>query len=167
MDDRGIKQVIKYIECNCQTTLTTKQIEQLHDIKRLAVCNIYKLRILYRIAIDNFVYPECPYCKKSITQQDELTIDHIVPKAKGGTDDIENLQPMHKLCNSEKGCDMPQQAICPAVPIKKHRKNHNGTKHKEREIVKSRTPEELYQKCRRIDQARANKCRSAVRGFSK
>lgn len=159
MDDRGIKQIIRYIVSNCKTTITPKQIEQLREMRRMGEYNICKLRLLYRIAIDNLVYPECPYCKKSITTQEDLTIDHIIPQALGGTDDIENLQPMHKKCNSNKGCKMPEQTTCSETPIKKHRKSRNESKHKEREIVKSRTPEELYQKCKKIDQARTNKSR--------
>lgn len=31
-----------------------------------------------------------------------MTIDHIKPKGKGGTDDIENLDPMCERCNSKK-----------------------------------------------------------------
>lgn len=31
------------------------------------------------------------------------TADHIVPKSSGGTDDLENLQPACKNCNSAKG----------------------------------------------------------------
>ena len=31
-----------------------------------------------------------------------MTIDHIKPKSKGGTDDIENLQPMCQKCNEHK-----------------------------------------------------------------
>lgn len=34
-------------------------------------------------------------------------IDRIVPKAQGGTDDIENLQPLHWENNRHKGDDFP------------------------------------------------------------
>lgn len=33
-----------------------------------------------------------------------MTKDHIIPKAKGGKDTVENLQPMCVKCNKEKGC---------------------------------------------------------------
>lgn len=157
MDPYGIRQIVKYIQTNCKTTLTPRQTEQLREIVHMREYNIYKLRILYRIAIDNFVYPECPHCRKAIKTQEDLTIDHIVPRAKGGTDNIENLQPMHKTCNSNKGCTLPEVTTCASVPVKKHRKPHNEPKHKERGIVKSRTPEELYNKCKKIDQARVHK----------
>jgi 5-methylcytosine-specific restriction endonuclease McrA len=32
-----------------------------------------------------------------------MTKDHIVPKSKGGTDDLNNLQTMCSYCNNEKG----------------------------------------------------------------
>jgi 5-methylcytosine-specific restriction endonuclease McrA len=35
-------------------------------------------------------------------------IDHIVPAVKGGTDDIDNLQPLHWENNRKKGDDHPE-----------------------------------------------------------
>lgn len=34
---------------------------------------------------------------------DALTIDHIVPVALGGSDELDNLQPAHRRCNVAKG----------------------------------------------------------------
>ena len=43
----------------------------------------------------------CYYCEKKIEGR-MMTIDHFVPKSKGGTDDISNLVPSCKECNEEK-----------------------------------------------------------------
>lgn len=42
------------------------------------------------------------FCKSCETPYN-LTIDHIMPIARGGTNDLENLQPLCKSCNSRKG----------------------------------------------------------------
>lgn len=39
----------------------------------------------------------------SVPELDAFTIDHIVPRARGGGDEIENLQSAHFYCNSVKG----------------------------------------------------------------
>lgn len=38
-----------------------------------------------------------------------MTKDHIIPKSRGGSDHIDNYQPMCRRCNKEKGNKMPHE----------------------------------------------------------
>jgi 5-methylcytosine-specific restriction endonuclease McrA len=50
---------------------------------------------------------KCQYCgKKNI----ELTIDHIIPKSRGGADTWENLVSACVACNNKKGSRTPEEA---------------------------------------------------------
>lgn len=44
----------------------------------------------------------CAYCGKILIDTDDLTIDHKNPKAKGGTDEMDNLVGCCKSCNQIK-----------------------------------------------------------------
>ncbi|WP_305768861.1 HNH endonuclease [Candidatus Epulonipiscium viviparus] len=45
---------------------------------------------------------KCVQCKNTFDKAD-IEIDHIIPKRKGGTDDLWNLQCMCRSCNRSKG----------------------------------------------------------------
>lgn len=46
-------------------------------------------------------YYRCVSCGGWFSKSD-ITVDHRIPKRKGGTDDLWNLQPMCRHCNSSK-----------------------------------------------------------------
>lgn len=45
----------------------------------------------------------CALCGKPIESENELTVDHIIPRAMGGSTTYENCQLSHKACNFRKG----------------------------------------------------------------
>ena len=45
----------------------------------------------------------CAYCGKVFSSPKEATIDHIFPRIKGGTNEMENIVFACKTCNSSKG----------------------------------------------------------------
>jgi 5-methylcytosine-specific restriction endonuclease McrA len=45
----------------------------------------------------------CVLCGKPIESENELTIDHIIPRSLGGSTTYGNCQLSHKLCNLRKG----------------------------------------------------------------
>ncbi len=57
------------------------------------------------------LYPHCPRCKRKWSDipyskggaKYRITEDHIVPLLKGGSDNIENIQPLCYECNFKKG----------------------------------------------------------------
>lgn len=71
----------------------------------------------YRISHEQVVreYGEnCHICQKPIdlelprTNRYGLTVDHVIPVSKGGTDDLSNLRPAHWICNIIKSDKMPE-----------------------------------------------------------
>lgn len=50
----------------------------------------------------------CFICRKPF-EEEQPTIDHWVPKAVGGSDEIDNLRITHRKCNTEKADRIPNQ----------------------------------------------------------
>jgi len=45
----------------------------------------------------------CHICGRGEAQEDPWTIEHVLPKARGGTDELANLRVAHRSCNLTKG----------------------------------------------------------------
>ena len=58
---------------------------------------------------DNY---SCAYCEKQL-EQHELSVDHILPKSRGGKETWENLVTACKVCNCLKGDRTPEEANMP------------------------------------------------------
>jgi 5-methylcytosine-specific restriction endonuclease McrA len=56
----------------------------------------------------------CIYCQASVEQETKLTLDHIKPYSKGGTNDAGNLVTCCLKCNSSRGT-RPVSAFVEAV----------------------------------------------------
>jgi 5-methylcytosine-specific restriction endonuclease McrA len=67
----------------------------------------YKKVVLTRKNILRRDSYKCAYCGRSDIP---LTIDHIIPKAKGGTDSWENLICACTICNNKKGDRTPRES---------------------------------------------------------
>jgi len=76
-----------------------------------------KERIMLIIERDG---PNCFLCGEPFTKNQKITIDHWVPKAAGGSEEIDNLRIAHKTCNILKGDLIPSDDG--TVPMREPRK---------------------------------------------
>ncbi len=53
---------------------------------------------------------KCNGCKEIFSFSD-MTIDHIIPRSRGGTDALENLQLLCQSCNSSKGAHTQEEWV--------------------------------------------------------
>jgi 5-methylcytosine-specific restriction endonuclease McrA len=51
----------------------------------------------------------CQYCRSTLPAK-SLTLDHVIPKSRGGESSWENLVACCSLCNNRKGCRTPHEA---------------------------------------------------------
>lgn len=84
---------------------------------RIKTVKRQKLTSPYRISHEQVVKQygsDCHICHEPIdlalprTHRFGLTVDHLMPVSKGGTDDITNLRPAHWICNIKKSDKMPE-----------------------------------------------------------
>ncbi len=59
-----------------------------------------------KAAVWEFTHGQCWYCGTDCNPYGDLCIDHVVPLARGGTNEIENLVPCCTHCNQMKGTQL-------------------------------------------------------------
>ena len=74
---------------------------------------ISKKQALKTKSIQRYGFIRCEICGEEIntktkSKKKRLSIDHIVPKSRGGSNDIDNLQLSHCKCNSDKNNDLSE-----------------------------------------------------------
>ena len=50
--------------------------------------------------------PKCFVCKEAIATAEESTLEHIIPRSRGGPNSASNLALSHRECNQAKGSDL-------------------------------------------------------------
>ena len=90
--DEFIKKYTDQIYCSQHCSRTHVKFKDNANLR-------HRIKILSR---DNYT---CQYCGRSPRKEDDviLEIDHILPKAKGGSDDLNNLITSCSFCNQGKG----------------------------------------------------------------
>jgi hypothetical protein len=61
---------------------------------------IYQYKKIFKELLYKYKF-KCVQCEEN--NEKRLTIDHIIPVSKGGSDEIKNLQILCRSCNSKKG----------------------------------------------------------------
>lgn len=117
---KGKTEVLKYGEKALK--LANGSFMKMPSVMRLVkiIRGIYKSRVPYTkknvMIRDGF---ECAYCGS----KSDLTIDHVIPKTKGGKTSFENCVTACRPCNLKKGSKTPNEAnmylkrqpVCPTI----------------------------------------------------
>lgn len=78
----------------------------------------------------------CAICGCLIDKKDTITLDHHIPKSKGGDSGSNNLLPAHKICNEIKADLMPDDFEMCKEERFRFALEHYNLKRRDKHIVK-------------------------------
>lgn len=78
----------------------------------------------------------CVYCHKKLDEK-TVTIDHIIPRSKGGTNDLSNLVACCKGCNGQKQDFLPLNFIMKRIEDEEFARCYNPVLEKNLAVIKA------------------------------
>jgi 5-methylcytosine-specific restriction endonuclease McrA len=115
--------------CNARRAIVLLLKKKAHLISEKIIRLVEYIRIPYQKLIDdkptrNLIYKRDQYSCGYCGSKQSLTIDHIIPRSRGGEDTWENLVTSCSRCNTKKGNKTPKEAdmkllFQPKVPVNK------------------------------------------------
>jgi hypothetical protein len=96
------------------STLALHPIISLKDSKFVA--QNHKTPALSRVLVFRRDKHICAYCG-DVFKEENLTLDHVHPKSRGGADSFANLVSACKHCNGLKDCKRPEEAKMPLLYV--------------------------------------------------
>ena len=130
IDQVGMEEVERLKNKDLETVLiisgTRNTIRQIHHRKYKVACTVLEIRVKYSDLMNAYTSKEnhqrernklnsrlrlevkrrdnytCRYCGKEMFDGVGLQIDHIIPIAKGGKTELDNLQVLCSVCNRKK-----------------------------------------------------------------
>jgi len=109
-------EVVKYAEHVVHTVSRAIQVPLIIKLFRFIKAFNRKVNFSKNMVLDRDDYT-CQYCGKRILNKSEITIDHVVPKSRGGKSTFENVVAACSHCNRKKHNRLPVEANM--FPIKK------------------------------------------------
>ena len=83
---------------NERHTVTERLILKLQKVQKKVPA--WKASVRYLLERDG---PACSLCGEEFSTTKGISIDHVIPRSRGGEDQLENFQLAHRGCNSGKG----------------------------------------------------------------
>lgn len=132
---RGVAEIEKESQ---QTWTTASSVSwTLPSVVRLT--NFHKIpKRVYRMSKKNILIRDsytCQYCKKKANSEASMTLDHVIPKSRGGTSSWDNLVAACNKCNLVKANRTPAEAGMTLLQrsTKSHMLNHRTILRRESE----------------------------------
>lgn len=124
---KGVALIEEHTGHEVHAGILMPSVVRLKDFRRVP----HRVQVLTRRNLLTRDRHQCQYCREIFTPL-ELTLDHVMPRSRGGLSTWENLVAACKACNREKSNRTPEEAHMPLL-----RRPRPVTLHTSRGILRS------------------------------